>query len=1053
MNLLKRITAVRKKKQSEKGVALIFTLGILGLLTVLALGFASTAMLNRKISSNISNQQEAKYLARLGAERALYALSQRSSLPVSRIISKSTVTQNDENESCDGIWKLNTKLNGMTIYEVPENYKPDSDVSWEYVRDPLTANVGTKNDIIGRYAYVVVEQKGKLDPSVHFKTVDEVSTARDFGKDVNELSFGVPFATAYFPNTSSSNYSTAECAKFADLLTFSKNFNSTYSRRFFDLGNLLDYRESAASENMFEKIIGKPPTPVTSSYLAKKAKLKRALQSILGTRMAPYDECYIVKSGDSATAYQRFNLVRNWSGLAAEDLVDPAKLEGGAPDAISWLVNWQYGRDTHWTKETMKKQIAANIIQYSLGDSAPTVVDSGLTGDWYANSPTFAGVGKHPMLNEIGIYINIKAESGEGAADSASPPQAKYNPKYLIEADCGAELIDMFGLTTKKDAKVFIYGQLSFKYTTPDKAADGSIQSSYVDGSDTVTYPAASGNLLGTGSLDFASDKWSGGYTLATWAWSASQNGAVSKILIPEIPLPEFTADAGKSADVLAAMKVKEVRLYINKVVLEYDGVKRDFAMIQESSKQLKDGVSDYDAERSMDVLGNTFHFQAAWQTVDPRVNHYPVDWTLKLSDPATVASTPYPGTFGAVNTFDGYVDGTVTYTNPKNAANGDKEAVEDPAWKSDSEHLASAYMRNAPMESFWELGCISRAEPWQTLNIKKSKAFNPATGSASDQGGGTYAEGDGNILDQVKFTNDKSRFGLINLNTDEHFVLETLFYQIPFYKNLYDSTGLAPASILDVKLAANKLADAQRPGYLFSKKDSSNHDENECLACLIMKRASILPFENRSDLLMDSTAIGIFETAGKINSAQSSELKTISDKILEKLLKPADTGVALATDAEEEQLTARIMNLIAAEPYDTVYIIAVGQSIKDIGAPNNQNGVTVFKDWAGNGKSAENYSLSSDPTAKNDTYRAFSKAGYLRPLTEKEIEDSVSNPAKLLAVQMIPTELKGKIENVKKGQYDLGADRITSDAKIVMMVRKDPVTQKWKIQRMEYVE
>lgn len=43
------------------------------------------------------------------------------------------------------------------------------------------------------------------------------------------------------------------------------------------------------------------------------------------------------------------------------------------------------------------------------------------------------------------------------------------------------------------------------------------------------------------------------------------------------------------------------------------------------------------------------------------------------------------------------------------------------PAW-TDSKHLSTAYIRNAPMQSLWELGVIHRGAAWQTLNLKAAE-------------------------------------------------------------------------------------------------------------------------------------------------------------------------------------------------------------------------------------------------------------------------------------------------------------------------------------------
>ena len=1026
----KEFAAMGRRKRRERGIALIFTLGILGLLTVLALGFASTAMLNSKISGNISHQQKARYIARLGAERALYALTQCPDIPISNIFSKSAV--DIDKKSCDGIWKLNTKLNGIPIYEITDDYGADS-VGWEYIREPQSATNGSdKNDIIGRYAYVVVEETGKLDPSVHYVASPKENTTlikleRIGGKEVEkELSFAVPLMGVL--------------TDYDSLLTKAKDLKEKkLKRRFFDLGNFLEYK------------INKQSTMKQLGYSSKKdqAKLKGALRSILGSKQTPYKEQYTVTEPDGTTTntYPRFNLNRfDWDSLTPEDLVNPANLSKG--NAIAWLANWTHSRgkqteddEKEWTPDRMAKQIAANIIQYSrpMTNEIKTISDS---EDWEKALPTYAGVGRHPMLNEIGVKLNIKADAGEQPVGT-DETMTTYEPRYTIAANIGAELIDILGLSSYENAEVSFYGKLSFEYTVPKYK--GSVFT--CEEADNVTHNIGESDTTKFNQTVSLED-WVQGYS-GVWT-----NASGSDLITATISIASFKAPKDKADQVLANMKVRKVRLHIDTVILKYGNCPRDCARI---SKADKDGsytdLVDYrggplePAGKRKDYYEfskqvTEYSFQAAWQAVDPRVNHYPIDWTLKLSEPT---ETKYPGTIGGKNTFDGYVDDTTTYTALNAVTDGDKEAVSDPAWTSSGGHLASAYIRHAPMESLWELGCISRAEPWKTLNLKKSRVF----ASGETQGGGEYAKGDANILDQVTLTDKKSRFGLINLNTDEHFVLETLFYQIPFHTELHQAgIGADDKSILGATGTPSIYP-------VYSKKDTSNHKEDSCLACLIMKRAEILRFEKRSDLLMDETEVDALTT---IDSEKKPALKETVTKLRTALFSIPKTGGSASseeetssntTDAEEEQLAGKIMNLVAAEPYETVYIIAVGQSIRDIGSSDNK-GITIFKNWAGSGKADKTYKKDDAVTKGSDAYKAYRRAGYIRPFTLKEIEDGDSSSKVLNGA---PNQLEDEITGVKKGQYDLGADKISAESKIVMTLCFDPWNKKWKIKRFEYVE
>lgn len=110
---------------------------------------------------------------------------------------------------------------------------------------------------------------------------------------------------------------------------------------------------------------------------------------------------------------------------------------------------------------------------------------------------------------------------------------------------------------------------------------------------------------------------------------------------------------------------------------------------------------------------------------------------------------------FGKVNS-DGKPSGRSVET-------ADVETANDPAWLGENrgEHVSTAYIRNAPMVSPWEIGLIHRAGEWQTLNIKRAGGFGSnAEVKIKDidsyydnwtDPGTEYKNGDGAILEFVK--------------------------------------------------------------------------------------------------------------------------------------------------------------------------------------------------------------------------------------------------------------------------------------------------------------
>ena len=181
-----------------------------------------------------------------------------------------------------------------------------------------------------------------------------------------------------------------------------------------------------------------------------------------------------------------------------------------------------------------------------------------------------------------------------------------------------------------------------------------------------------------------------------------------------------------------------------------------------------------------------TTHYVCGIEARDPRQNLNPdygtpatSDWNLVPeivmwsdhpsmiveANPGSDQTRPYLATGGKCNrganpSAPKYLDAG---SSEVAVADVDTETATDPAWLGDAagQHVSTAYIRNSPMVSAWELGLIHRGREWQTLNIKKAGGFNGAASITLDEikskydwdsaPGTTYAAGDGAILDFIK--------------------------------------------------------------------------------------------------------------------------------------------------------------------------------------------------------------------------------------------------------------------------------------------------------------
>jgi Tfp pilus assembly protein PilX len=135
-----------KERNGEKGIALLFTLGMLTVLLVLAMGFATTSITQRKNAANNVYGTTARLLAESTLERIMGTLQNHdvSQFTYSHCdaYTHPKISPSDPENwgTSDWLYKIETSETGpISSY---------GDMNWEYI----TVN----GKVIGRVAYVIV---------------------------------------------------------------------------------------------------------------------------------------------------------------------------------------------------------------------------------------------------------------------------------------------------------------------------------------------------------------------------------------------------------------------------------------------------------------------------------------------------------------------------------------------------------------------------------------------------------------------------------------------------------------------------------------------------------------------------------------------------------------------------------------------------------------------------------------------------------------------------------------------------------------------------------
>ena len=832
------------------------------------------SMFNQKAARNAANASFAGFLAQTQLKEVLSLIqNDEANLENSEFYSHDSgspvVTHTDMLKDM-----LNEHLPVPGLLETIDTAK----VNWNYIRSKDSAQ-----RIIGRTAFVAIAEgfflgslvDGRDDPvgSIYPKHDEELDTETRIGKYTSEINVRhvVPDTVKITAHT------VAEVNSMTAALNWATDKPITgagwpagkYTGNWADFKSLFAVIETAIAPGILSD---NDKAEFQNNLSVTAAKDKEAF-------WADTDGNTKINFGE---LYKRFDLTRaDWSTPTTNALdltfikdkilltsgtvpnIDMEKWNdtdsGNTSRGLPWLAAFGYKADGTGLDTSLKGnfnsvydrrcQIAANLKDYCDSDIRPTSDIDPVS--WTTTEPVFTGNEKTPYINKAGLKVTAVLNILPG-----TPPDNDVRVDVSV-TPC-IELIYMYQDNWTDAVHVTIEGSATIKTT---------------NGATVETKTYSLNSIINVN-----------GFT----------NG-YSNLSIPAAP-----SDTKSSATVTRAttnVSIEIISFQIDKIVLHTaDAAKNgyDYTKLLTGANFTTFTVDDPTLP------------QAAWfgfAVHDPRQNLHSADW-LELTPKSMSAAVAPESVFSLV----GYVGKPIA----ENSSNGtgddtdapsagvDKETTADPA------NMSTAFIRNAPMESPWELGFIHRGARWQTVNLKvydTSKAFKVVDigGKNYIPGGGAYTAGDANILDQIKMTEKAESTQKIGLKSQKIEVFEALFAKIK-YGCVIDSTMSVNSMAGLVPLSGTELTDAQTT--FFGNKIINKY------------KAAANPDERRT-------------RASVVNTLLLPELVAV----------PA---IAADTDAKQEELIGKIINLTEiGSKVGSFTIIILAQTIKDIGT---SSGITIHK-------------------------------------------------------------------------------------------------------------
>lgn len=940
-----------KRMERERGVALIFTLAMLGLLMMLLLAFVGSMSVKKTVSSNAANKRQLDLLVNSAVSRLRLHLedSEKAGKNLDETVSSTDDSDTLSDGSSPGTAASSAKSSFSKIeFECPEGDETlydtnlvsgqEDEIEWIYVKDPVS------DSYFGRVAYAVIPN---VHPILDLKSLGTEIRVGDQYNELNLSDFSNGFKSAGTVSVDKSNilnrdaYAVfykdnsfdAEHSNFLNIFTTANGLNSedTYLYRNpktaggqyrdsvwrrFDLGNdvLVDYNGNAfkdmSSEDRVDALLGSSGTTI----------------SVDSNQMRYFDNNDKINNPDYRNAYV---------------LPFFKKFDNSTTDEVG---SSEY-KGTFESADQLRNQVAANLIDYILDE------DQTVTSDVTPESEN---------ITENGIIGTPPAEQGSWRLDisDTTPSTNKKWPEYtgnkrtlyLNEAGFAAwieldprtdslsckvytmpmvELIDIYGLGSKSgnniteiadDYWMGVAGNFSFDITVQvgnnsyTRTIDITLPNKYVKPSEYIESSGLEGMYF--------IPRWSTSeLTGSDFVHTENINYVSGDAQYAYIDLDNV------KVDITAAKLLKDTA---------GDFVPVDFAKIE---KNINTDVDPYSITLSLGGGVHDVTLYASAYTNDPRQNLNNEDWDNDA--PAFIEGTPVPTSgYTDINSFKSSSNDATSFgkVNPhdyddvmdekKDREDNIREAVGDKtgAWEiaasfesqPEDRPISTAYIREAPIRSLWELGFISRGIKWQTINLKTVQADSESDVTSFDP---SYEKGDAEILDMVCLNYKNSPKFDINAKSTSEAVSANV-------KKIWKGL-LAPTSSNQTLKIGNPGGDTSADE---DNKDVLNYGDNEFTLAADYNAEDVFKLiPNDADVEVNDSDYYFFDTDRKSFLRRSS--------IAPALYKLAmDEESDIDTDAKQEALIGKVIGLTDAYIYPPeVRVIVVAELL------SQQNATTAI--------------------------------------------------------------------------------------------------------------